>query len=105
MHSPTTWLNEWNATLHKAIFHLFRSLLPEGKPAFKDGEVNFHITVNGITDKKTFVLDQKWYPLASISYEKVIKNNPYLDNKMVANWDDVRFSQDISEIPLMPVLN
>ena len=106
MHNtPTIWLSERSVTLHKALNHVLCALLPEGKPAFKDGEANFHITVNGITDEKTFILDRKWYPLARISYDEMVKDISCLDNKMVANWDDVRFNQNLSETSSTPVLN
>lgn len=105
MHYATTLLHELDTLVRNATFHIMRSLLPEGKPAFKNGVVNFNISINGVADKRTFVLDQKWYPLARVSYEKEDRVDSCFDNKLVTDWDDIRLSKDLSETTSTPVLN
>lgn len=105
MHYATTLIHELDMLVKSTTFHILRSLLPEGKPAFKNGVANFNISINGIVDKRTFVLDQKWYPLARVVYEKANGIDSNHDNKLVNDWDNIRFSKDLSETVSTPVLN
>lgn len=97
-HTASTIVGVLKGWLNKGIKRRANFLLATDKPLLDRKSVCFGINAYGITDAKTYILDEKWYPLARISYKNTAAINPCLSNNVVSDWDDIYFCEDLRAI-------